>query len=77
MEVGGQTVRVTTRARGPGAAQPFIAYYYVAEPNPSTAEQLVAKHLLATDEKIEAADPIPRSAIDRMGLKRGQLRMWP
>jgi hypothetical protein len=43
--VGGQTVRVTTRARGMGPAQPFIVYYYVAEPDPATAKQLVAKHL--------------------------------
>ena len=68
-------MRVTTTSFG--GAQPVDELYDVAVANPLRAESAVSQHIYATDEKIEAIEPLTQSAVDGLGLKPGEVRKRP
>ena len=74
LEQGGQVVRVTVKVVG---GTPKAELYDAAVANPRSAERAVSEHISATDEKIEAVEPLPQSFIDRLGLKPGEVRKRP
>ena len=72
LQQGGQLVRVTTS--GFGGAQSVVELYDVAVANPLRAESAVSQHIEATDDKIEAIEPLSQSAVDALGLKPREVR---
>jgi hypothetical protein len=72
---GGQVVRVTTKRLDGGP--PAEELWDVASPDRAAAEQIVSTHIQATDEKVEAIEPLTQSVIDGLGLAPNSCRKRP
>ena len=75
LQAGGQVVRVTIKSLSSGP--PKAELYDVAMPDRRNAERAVADLINASDENVEAVEPLPQSVIDGLGLKPGQVRKRP
>ena len=67
----GQIVLLTTNSLEGGEA--LRAVYYVAEPDPTRAEALIAA-LLRPNEKVEAYGVLPEAAVKAIGLRPGDFK---
>lgn len=69
--VAGQTVRIITQKLGEGVFSP--SFYWVAEPDPAKAVEIIRLALGATpDEKIEMVGTLSDGDILGLGLEPGQ-----
>jgi hypothetical protein len=74
LQQGGQVVRVTVNDL---QGSPKSELFDVAVPDPRSAERAVSESIKAIAERIEAVEPLSQSAIDRLGLKPGEIRKRP
>lgn len=75
-DIAGWVIKIVTTQMSGG--EPMAAYYAVAMKMPGDAEKAAAARDGATpDEKVEACDRLSSSEIDALGLKVGEVRVYP